>query len=185
VLQYYAAGLVGYAALKVIVPAFYALRQARKPMVVSFIGIAVNFILCSTFTSAGPVHFGSINLGTKGLALATSCSAVLNAGILLLMLRSLLEKRMDFRETLAGLLRVGAASAVMGFGVFGLWKLFQVIGIPQVTWLNIAQLLVLVVVGVLIFLAAARFLRIQEVRDLTDMVLKKLYGDSTEAARKD
>lgn len=182
VLRYYAAGLVGYAALKVIVPAFYALGRARRPMFISFLGVAVNFILCSVFTSAGPVDFGWMDLRTKGLALATSCSAVLNSVILLLLLRSLLEKRMDFHETLAGLARVGLASAIMGFGVFGLWKLFEVVGMPGVLWSRILQLLLLVVAGLLIFLAAARFLRIVEVRDMTDLILRKIHGNSAKAS---
>ena len=185
VLRFYAAGLVGYAALKVIVPAFYALGKARKPMIVSFIGIAVNFFLCSALTSAGPVDFGWIDLKAKGLALATSCSAVLNAIILMLMLRALLEKRIDFHETLGGLLRVACASAIMGFAVFSLLQLFHVFRMPGLLWSNILQLLLLVGVGALVFLAAARFLKLQEVRELTDLILKKIYGDPAKAAGKD
>ena len=39
----YAIGLVGYSAAKVLNPAFYALHDARTPMIISFGSIAVNF----------------------------------------------------------------------------------------------------------------------------------------------
>jgi putative peptidoglycan lipid II flippase len=43
-LQYYAIGLVAYAALKVLTPAFYAVGKRNTPMVVSFLA-TINFLL--------------------------------------------------------------------------------------------------------------------------------------------
>ena len=45
-LRFYAIGLAGYAALKVLVNAFYALDRRKTPMLVSF--LAVGSICCST-----------------------------------------------------------------------------------------------------------------------------------------
>ena len=42
-LSCYAMGLAAYAALKVVTPAFYALRDSRTPMIVSLCSIAVNY----------------------------------------------------------------------------------------------------------------------------------------------
>jgi putative peptidoglycan lipid II flippase len=175
VVQFYSFGLIGYAALKVIVPAFYALGQAKKPMLVSFLAIGVNLMLCMLFTRVGPLDFGLFDLGARGLALATSCAAVLNSLILLGMLRNLLEKRMDFRETLAGLGKVGLASLIMGAGVYGARHLFVTINLPNILWISILQVAVLVVLGALIFLAAARFLNVREAREMTDLILRKLH----------
>ena len=47
-LSYYAIGLMGYAALKVLSPAFYALNDARTPMLVSLGSIVVNYAAAST-----------------------------------------------------------------------------------------------------------------------------------------
>ena len=44
----YAIGLAGYAALKVLNPAFYALGDARTPMLVSLGSIVVNFVMATT-----------------------------------------------------------------------------------------------------------------------------------------
>jgi putative peptidoglycan lipid II flippase len=187
VVRYYAIGLVGYAALKVIVPAFYALGHAKKPMFVSFLAIAVNLFLCMFFTQVGPLDFGIFDLGARGLALATSCSAVLNSLILFLMLRAILERRIDFRRTLMGLGKVAFASAVMGGGVYLLDHLLRHVGLPEILWFNIARLAVLVGFGALIFLGAARFLNIQEAREITDVILRKLKinASSPEAPRED
>ncbi len=42
-LRFYAFGLVFYAAIKVVQPAFYAIEKRLIPMIVSFISIAINF----------------------------------------------------------------------------------------------------------------------------------------------
>ena len=46
-LSCYALGLAGYSALKVLNPAFYALHDARTPMIVSLLSIAVNYFTAS------------------------------------------------------------------------------------------------------------------------------------------
>ena len=47
-LSCYAIGLAGYAALKVLTPAFYALGDARTPMIVSLCSIAINYVTAAT-----------------------------------------------------------------------------------------------------------------------------------------
>ena len=41
----FSVGLAGYAALKTLAPAFYALNDARTPMLVSMASIGVNFVM--------------------------------------------------------------------------------------------------------------------------------------------
>jgi putative peptidoglycan lipid II flippase len=80
-LSYYAIGLAGYAALKVLVPAFYALGDARTPMFVSLISIAINYA-----TATFMVHHTS--MGHAGLAMSTSAVALVGFLIQFLLLRS-------------------------------------------------------------------------------------------------
>src|SRR5690348_4525576 len=47
-LSYYAIGLAGYAALKVLNPAFYAIGDARTPMLVSLASIGINYATAIT-----------------------------------------------------------------------------------------------------------------------------------------
>jgi putative peptidoglycan lipid II flippase len=76
----YAVGLAGYAGIKVLAPAFYALDDARTPMRVSVLSIAVNFGLNWLFVRG-------LGFGAVGLALSTSAVALANCAILLLVLR--------------------------------------------------------------------------------------------------
>jgi len=55
-LRFYAIGLAGYAALKVLVNAFYALDRRKTPMVVSFLAVALNLLFNWVFTFR--LHWG-------------------------------------------------------------------------------------------------------------------------------
>jgi putative peptidoglycan lipid II flippase len=76
----YAIGLVGYAALKVITPAFYALDDVRTPALISLLSIAVNLGLNWLFVR-------KLGFGHVGLAVATSGVAIANCTLLAFVLR--------------------------------------------------------------------------------------------------
>jgi putative peptidoglycan lipid II flippase len=64
-LSCYAVGLAGYAALKVLTPAFYALGDARMPMIVSLCSIGINYAAAYTMIRVA-------GIGHAGLAMSTS-----------------------------------------------------------------------------------------------------------------
>src|SRR6266403_4280424 len=70
-LRFYAIGLAGYAALKVLVNAFYALDRRKTPMLVSFLAVGLNLLFNWIFT----IRLG---WGHRGLAFSTGCIATLN-----------------------------------------------------------------------------------------------------------
>lgn len=77
-LLYYAVGLAGFAGVRIIVPVFYALQDTRTPVKVAFLSLLAN-------AGLGVVLMGPLRHG--GLALATSLSAGLNFGVLVILLR--------------------------------------------------------------------------------------------------
>ena len=79
-LSAYSVGLTGYAAIKVLGPAFYAMNDARTPMRVSLQSVALNFLLNWTAVRV-------LGLGHGGLALSTSVVALWNSALLLILLR--------------------------------------------------------------------------------------------------
>jgi putative peptidoglycan lipid II flippase len=85
----YAIGLAGYAAVKVLSPAFYALNDARTPMLISLGSIAVNFVMNSLLV--GP--FGHV-----GLAFSTSTVALVNFLLLALFMRRRLGRLGESRN---------------------------------------------------------------------------------------
>jgi len=72
-LAFYAIGLAGYSAIKILAPAFYALGDSRKPMIISLLSMVMNYgmnwLLVSRFQE-------------RGLALSTSAVALLNFALL-------------------------------------------------------------------------------------------------------
>jgi putative peptidoglycan lipid II flippase len=152
-LSCYAVGLAGYSALKVLNPAFYALHDARTPMFVSLVSIGLNYVTASYLLR-------DTTLGHAGLALSTSVVAVFGAVALFLILRKRIGGVYG-RNLAASIWKIIAASAVMGAAV-----LVSSHGIE--TWLGVhrlARLIDLAVsipLGLVIFYAACRFLRVSE-----------------------
>ncbi len=104
----YAVGLAGYAGIKVLAPAFYALDDARTPMLVSLLSIGVNYGLNSIFVRR-------LGFGHLGLALATSAVALGNFGLLYVFLR----RRIGRIGGWSAVGRIAVASAVMAGTAWG------------------------------------------------------------------
>lgn len=102
----YAVGLTGYAAVKVLNPGFYALGDARTPMLVSLSSILVNYAAAWSLTRRA-------GMGHTGLALATSAVMLFSVVVLFWRMRRRLGG-LHGRRLASGLLRIGVASAVMG-----------------------------------------------------------------------
>lgn len=103
-LLFYAPGIIGYSVVKIASPCFYSLRDARTPIYISLTTITVNLVLNIVLNAW---------MGFTGLALGTAIAANVNAGLLLLMLSRRLGG-VDGRRLLSSLLRITAASVVMG-----------------------------------------------------------------------
>jgi putative peptidoglycan lipid II flippase len=152
-LSCYAVGLAGYSALKVLNPAFYALHDARTPMFISIISIVINY-------ATARFLLRDTTLGHAGLALSTSVVAVVGAVALFLILRKRIGGVYG-RNLAASVWKICAASAVMGAAV-----LLASHGIEG--WLGdhrLARLIDLAIsipLGLVIFYAACRFLRVSE-----------------------
>ncbi|HLB95132.1 MAG TPA: murein biosynthesis integral membrane protein MurJ [Nitrospiria bacterium] len=76
-LAFYAVGLPAFAGVRIVVAAFYSLKDTKTPVKVAVLAMAVNIIL--NLALMGP-------LGHGGLALATSLSAILNLSLLVMIL---------------------------------------------------------------------------------------------------
>jgi putative peptidoglycan lipid II flippase len=157
-LRFYAIGLSGYAALKVLVNAFYALERRKTPMFVSFSAVALNLLLNWFFVM-------ELGRGHRGLALSTACIATSN----FLLLYFLMRRQLVFLETrsmlaLLGKLTVaGAALAgVCWLGGHFLLAHWQ----TQPFWPKLAGLSATIISAALAFLLVASALKIPELRDI-------------------
>jgi len=102
-LSAYCLGLCAYAAVKVLVPTYYALGDTRTPVIASFLSVAVN--LTGNLLLMGP-------LGHVGLALSTSLTMLFNFAQLSFYLRRKL-RRLEGRRMATTLLKTAVGSALM------------------------------------------------------------------------
>jgi len=151
-LMFYAPGLLGYSAVKLATPAFYALRDSRTPVVVSVLSVAVNLVLNLTLVRV---------IGYRGLALGTALAAIFNALTLLWLLSRRLDG-LEGRRIAVALAKIGAASLVMGVATFAtdawLHGLLPGAGLA----VKAARVFGAIGAGVLVLAACARAFRIQE-----------------------
>ena len=151
-LMCYAPGLIGYSAVKIVSPTFYALRDSRTPVMVSMASVAANMILNLTLVRV---------LGYRGLALGTALAAILNAGLLMYLLRGRIGG-IDGRRVTIALAKIAVASGVMA--VASIWAehavrlAFPGIGlVPRLLHVSAG-----IGTGVVALVLAAKLLRIEE-----------------------
>src|SRR5579862_9408486 len=168
-LSCYAVGLAGYSALKVLNPAFYALHDARTPMIISLISIAVNYVTASLLLR-------KTTLGHAGLALTTSAVAIFGAVALFAILRPRIGGIYG-RDLAISILKITFASAIMGGAV---WLSSHAVQhwMGQGRLARLADLVVSIPIGLLIFYGSCRAVRVPELelatRSLVGPILRRL-----------
>src|SRR5262249_5586265 len=152
-LSCYAVGLTGYAAVKILAPAFYSLHDARTPMVVSLASIAINYLAASTMIRVA-------GLGHAGLALSTSIVAIFSFVALFWAMRRRVGGLYGW-NLLVTLMKVAAASLAMGAVCYASTHLLrQWLGLAR--WARLADLTASILIGVAVFYAVARALHVEE-----------------------
>jgi putative peptidoglycan lipid II flippase len=173
----YSIGLTGYAAIKILSPAFYALNDAKTPMIIAIASIGVNFI-GSYFLREWLSHYGVSDAtpngyGHVGVALATSLVALVNFFALALLMRKRI-KRLNGRSVLYGFLRIAAASAVMSIVAY-IWYQFLLSRLGMETFgVKLIEVLIPVALGAAAFALAAKLLRVKELEQAFGMIRRKL-----------
>ena len=152
-LGWFAIGLAGYSALKVLVPAFYALKDARTPMFVSLGSIGINYAVVATMTT-------QTGFGLAGLALSTSAVAITGSLILLTILKTRITGIYG-RALLASVGKIVAATAVLFAAVSATtWAVGQQLPAGQPRYL--VDLAVSIPVGLAVYYFACRLLKVEE-----------------------
>jgi putative peptidoglycan lipid II flippase len=163
-LKYYAVGLLGYSVVRIASPAFYALGQSRVPVTVSFVAVLANAGLNSALVQV---------MGYRGLALGTSIAALLNATLLIVMLRRRLGG-IEGGAIASGLAKIAAATALMGLATVGAVRLLStyVPGsglLPQVVRLGAT-----IAVALAVLMVAAQLLRVPQFAEAVSAMTRRL-----------
>lgn len=174
-LRFYAIGLVGYSAVKVLAPAFYALDRRNLPMLVSILSIALNFCLNWLLTFR-------LGLGHRGLALSTSVIAITNFILLYLMMRHY-AGRLETTAMFVTLAKLLAAGACLAGACWVGMHVFFAAAVHYTTAHKLLGVSTTVIVGTVVFFGASYLLRVAELQDLASVVQRKLRRAPTPSAR--
>ncbi len=79
-LMAYSLGLTGFILVKVLVPGFFARQDTRTPVRIGIVAVAANMLL--NIVIVVPMAMSGATAPHAGLALATSCSSIINASLL-------------------------------------------------------------------------------------------------------
>ena len=152
-LAWYAVGLAGYSAAKVLAPAFYALGDARVPALVSLASILINYLVALSMLRVA-------HLGHAGLAVATS-GVALFAALTLFVVLSRRIRTIPVRRLLASLAKIGLASLIMAGAVaFSSHWIAGELGVSR--WACLINLAVSIPLGAGVFCGLCRLWRVEE-----------------------
>ncbi|HEY0429690.1 MAG TPA: murein biosynthesis integral membrane protein MurJ [Pyrinomonadaceae bacterium] len=165
----YSIGLTGYAAIKILSPAFYALDDAKTPMIIALGSIVVNAIASFLFRNwLSPYGYGHV-----GVSLATSSVALVNFFALALMMRKRI-KRLNGREIFSAFARIAVASAVMSVVCyFSYYFLHRQFGGNGFFYKSI-ECFAPIALGGIVFVALAKILKVNEIDKLYNAFARKL-----------
>jgi putative peptidoglycan lipid II flippase len=160
----YSVGLAGYAAVKVLSPAFYALGDARTPMLISLGSIAVNYGMNGLLVG----RFGHV-----GLAFSTSTVALINFVLLALFIRRRLGG-LEGRRLGATLLRICVASVAMAAAAWlvSAWCAELPLGGLALRLVRVAAA---IMVAALVFYLACQWLRVRELDEAVNAIAGRFF----------
>jgi len=149
-LVYYSLGIAAYFAQHIVVRTYYALQDSRTPARIALYMVALNLVMNLSLVFV---------MEERGLALSTSISATVQILWLLARLRRVLPE-VGWAKLGLALSRTVLATAAMAVA---LWILtFSGLSVDRLVGHSGIQLLILVVTGVVVYLLAARVLRVEE-----------------------
>jgi putative peptidoglycan lipid II flippase len=156
-LSCYALGIASYSILKLLAPAFYALGDARTPMIVAMSSVLVNAAGAYTMVRI-------LKLGHAGLALSLSLVSIFNVLVLLFLIRPRIGGIRGF-EIAVNLGKILIAAALMGMAC---------LLVVRLSHSRVVHVFAGIPVGMAVFYAAASVLRVRELAEARAALMNKL-----------
>lgn len=162
-LLFYALGLFAYASVRVIAPVFYSLGDTKTPVMVSVLAVIVNIALNLAFMRP---------LGFKGLALATSLSAMVNMFTLLVLLTRRVGplNRKDLSVTFA---KIFGCSLLLGISLVAFQIILPLDLEKGALGLRVLYLLILALMAGVVYFLVSFGLKIKELGLVLDIFRRR------------
>ena len=167
-LVFYAPGIVGYAAVRLTAPVFYAFGNSLTPALVGVLTVGLNVGLNLVLVRV---------LGYPGLALGTTIAAWANAGVLL----GLLHRRLgglESRRLVGSFARSCLAAGVMGAAVGAADGLAARVAADSGFVAAAAILGGEIALGLVVLAVAGRLLGVAELGEVREQILGRLFAGS-------
>lgn len=161
-LSLYGVGLFAYAANKVIVPVYYAIDAPRFPVIASFMAIAFNILIVINTID----HFQH-----RAIALSTSAVMIIN----FIFLAAVLYRKIggySVNRLAAGLMKIGAATAVMVLIIFLLQSIFGHWFERNLSYQCLA-LIIIILPAAACYAFALQLLKLKELNDVTAKIRER------------
>jgi putative peptidoglycan lipid II flippase len=165
-LRAYGYGLLAYAWLKVLQPAFYAIDKRWFPMLVSFLALALNLGFNYLFVFV-------FRWGHESLALTTSITATVNFLLLFFAMRKFAGD-LGTGALIVLFLKLAVAGAVMAGVCFAANRWFFADLANTALVLKIALLGATICIASLVYFGCAKLLRIPEAEEALGMIIRRL-----------
>lgn len=166
-LAYNAIGLTAYSAVRVLAPAFFALKDTRAPMMASLLSIVTNFVVAKSTVD----YFG---MGHRGLALSISAVSIVNFALLFVFLRRKVGK-IKGGKLLSTFAKVTAAAVVMGAVCFFVSQQIEAALGTASLLARLVDVGASIAVGMAVFYLAASIFKVGELTQMTS-ALKRRFG---------
>ena len=173
----YAIGLTGYAAIKVLSPAFYALDDAKTPMIIAVASIAVNAVASYFFrdwlSGIGVSQAYPGGLGHVGVALATSTVALVNFFALAFLMRKRISG-LNGGQIFSAFIKIAIASALMSAVCYASYYFLTNYLGTKTFLIKLIEAFVPIALGGIVFIIAAKLLGVKELNQIYNALKRKL-----------
>ena len=158
-LLFYAISMLAYGFRDILSRVFYSFNDTKTPTINAIIGVTINIVLNIILSRF---------LGIGGLALATSISAIITAGLLF---SSLSKKKLSlgFKNSLKKIVKIFIAALIMG-GAANI--IFSALSVRTS---NTVALFAAIIVAGLLYVGMIWSLKIEEVEKILDLAKEKLH----------
>ena len=155
----------GLPSIKIISPTFYALQDARTPVLVSVVTILANLVLNVTLVRV---------MGYRGLALGTSVAAIINASALIFILSRRIGG-LDGGRVTRSFAKITIAALAMGLAAYYSESWLHHVAPAASIWARSLRVLGAIGVGMGVLAVAAVVLRIEEFSQAMERLLSRFH----------
>lgn len=146
---------------------FYAQQDTKTPFIVSIVAVGVTILLAISFSLLG--------CGPEGLGWAQSIGALLEVGILLVLLQKRSNHKLLDKSFWQSFIRTGIATIVCGCVAYSMTKFFPLMADDDSIFTTFPKFCLISVTALISYLIAGRFLNLEQATAIMNKIKKILF----------